>query len=81
MLDTTWFFKPPKEGYPLNSSKLHYSLKYEFKSTLYANLSQMFFNQISKRIIYAFLQRAEDLYGPPSIDHFNLQPEIITNTY
>lgn len=78
MLETTWQFAPPPNGSPPNSCKLHYSVTFGFKSALYSHLSQVFFNQVLERMVHAFLHRAEDLYGPPSVDHFNLSPEIIS---
>ncbi|KAI1708900.1 polyketide cyclase / dehydrase and lipid transport domain-containing protein [Ditylenchus destructor] len=78
VLDTTWRFGPGPEGSPKQSCTLHFTLQFEFKSALNAQLSQMFFGQVVRKMVTAFLCRAEHCYGPPSLDHFKQQPEILT---
>lgn len=68
-LDTTWRFT---EGLPDNekSCTLHFTLSFEFRSSLHATLAHTFFDRVVQSMVYAFLKRAEHKYGPPSLDHF-----------
>uniref|UniRef100_A0A915EC66 Coenzyme Q-binding protein COQ10 START domain-containing protein n=1 Tax=Ditylenchus dipsaci TaxID=166011 RepID=A0A915EC66_9BILA len=78
ILDTTWRFGPSSYSYPQPSCTLHFSLEFEFKSALHAQLSQMFFGQVVRKMVAAFLHRAEYCYGKPSFDHFQEPPDILT---
>ncbi|KAI6204698.1 Coenzyme Q-binding protein COQ10-like protein A, mitochondrial [Aphelenchoides besseyi] len=70
-LETTWRFGPTDDGFPANSCNLDFTLEFEFKSALHAQFTQLFFGQVVRTMVTAFLNRAEQLYGPPSFDHFN----------
>uniref|UniRef100_A0A915BML5 Coenzyme Q-binding protein COQ10 START domain-containing protein n=2 Tax=Parascaris univalens TaxID=6257 RepID=A0A915BML5_PARUN len=69
LLDTTWRFGA---GDPSNirSCTLHFMLAFEFKSLLHSQLAHVFFDQVVRTMVTAFLKRAEIKYGPPSLDHF-----------
>ncbi|KAH7702153.1 cyclase/dehydrase [Aphelenchoides avenae] len=81
ILDTTWRFGPAPDNYPQGSCLLYYTLEFEFKSKLHARMATMFFGQIVRKMVCAFLCRAEKLYGKPSFDHFALKPEILSHNY
>ena len=68
-LDTTWRFT---EGLPNNkkSCTLHFTLSFEFRSALHSTLAHAFFDRVVQTMVVAFLKRAEQKYGPPSLDHF-----------
>ncbi|KAI6172863.1 Coenzyme Q-binding protein COQ10-like protein A, mitochondrial [Aphelenchoides besseyi] len=70
-LETTWRFGPTDDGFPANSCNLDFTLEFEFKSALHAQFTQLFFGQVVRTMVTAFLNRAEQLYGPPSFDHFH----------
>lgn len=78
-MDTTWRFGPSPPHMPKNSCVLQFSIDFEFKSAFHAQLSQLFFGQVVQMMVSAFLKRAEEIYGPPSIDHFNMTPEVLTH--
>lgn len=67
-LDTTFRFG---KGLPDNENTctLHYDLTFEFRSALHAKIAHMFFDQVVKTMVGAFLTRAEKIHGPPSIPH------------
>uniref|UniRef100_A0A0N5AM66 Polyketide_cyc domain-containing protein n=1 Tax=Syphacia muris TaxID=451379 RepID=A0A0N5AM66_9BILA len=68
-LDTTWKFT---EGLPNNdkSCVLHFALAFEFRSSLHSTMAHAFFDLVVQTMVYAFLKRAEEKYGPPSLNHF-----------
>lgn len=68
-LDTTWRFT---EGLPNNerSCTLHFQLAFEFRSAIHSSLAHAFFDRVVQSMVLAFLRRAEEKYGPPSLDHF-----------
>lgn len=79
LLDTMWRFGPSPPGFdPSCSCMLHYSLTFEFKSAFHAQLSHIFFAQIVRKMVFAFLTRAESIYGPPSICSTQSMPEILS---
>ncbi|TKR64454.1 hypothetical protein L596_024981 [Steinernema carpocapsae] len=76
VLETTWRFGPGKPGDP-NTTMLHFSLDFEFKSALHAYFAHMFFDQVVKTMVGAFLKRTEAIYGAPSFDHFVSKAEVL----
>ncbi|KAK2163946.1 hypothetical protein NP493_1435g00061 [Ridgeia piscesae] len=67
-LKTTWQFAPGHKDMP-STCCLNFTVSFQFHSAMYAQLAQMFFNEIVRSNVNAFLKRAEHLYGPPSIAH------------
>ena len=65
VFDTTWRFGPSPGGLlQKNSCTILFTLEFQFKSAMYAWMSDMVFNQIVNKMVCAFLKRAEQLYGP-----------------
>ncbi|EYC28526.1 hypothetical protein Y032_0007g3272 [Ancylostoma ceylanicum] len=73
-LETTFRFGHGKPGNDL-SCTLHYDLVFEFKSALHSGMAHLFFDRVVKTMVGAFLKRAEEIHGQPSIPH--AQPEIL----
>ncbi|CAI4230816.1 unnamed protein product [Auanema sp. JU1783] len=67
-LDTTFRFGSGKSDNP-NTCTLHYDLTFEFQSSLHSRIAHLFFDQVVKTMVTAFLSRAETKYGEPSINH------------
>lgn len=67
-LMTSWEFTPGHKDMP-STCCLNFSVSFQFHSAMYAQLAHMFFNEIVRSNVNAFLKRAEILYGPPSIAH------------
>jgi coenzyme Q-binding protein COQ10 len=61
-LDTVWKFDP---GVNKRTTNVTFSLDFEFKSKIYAQLIHAVFDQMAKQTMSAFTERAEQLYGPP----------------
>ncbi|CDW59119.1 coenzyme Q binding protein COQ10 B [Trichuris trichiura] len=45
----------------------YFQVMYEFQSPLHAAIASLFFDEVTKKMIVAFTERAKKLYGPPSI--------------
>ncbi|KFD69154.1 hypothetical protein M514_18731 [Trichuris suis] len=48
------------------SFSVGYKVMYEFQSPLHAAIASLFFDEVTKKMIVAFTERARTLYGPPS---------------
>ncbi|KAJ3072868.1 hypothetical protein HDU98_002730 [Podochytrium sp. JEL0797] len=65
-IDTSREF-PDEVDHPV--CNVHFHIAFEFKSVLYAHVSDMFFNQVSLAMVKSFEDRARSVYGPPSQFH------------
>lgn len=74
-----WQFAPPPRGVQASSVKtpegsakivrsctLDFSLSFEFRSRLHSRLSNLFFDEVARRMVGAFLEEAQKRYGDPS---------------
>ncbi|XP_070530473.1 coenzyme Q-binding protein COQ10 homolog B, mitochondrial isoform X2 [Cardiocondyla obscurior] len=71
-LDTLWLFRP---GLKNNSETciIDFSLSFEFKSAIYSQLSNLFFNEVVRQMENAFIQEATRRYGKPCLKTVKLE--------
>lgn len=63
-LTNHWAFKSMDDG----SCLISFSVEFEFKNVALQTLANMFFNEVVKRMIGAFEERAHEVYGEPTIN-------------
>lgn len=65
-LTTEWKFSPGLKN-NAKSCTLDFSVSFEFRNVLYTKMSQVFFDEVVRQMVNAFLKRANKMYGAPSI--------------
>lgn len=58
-LQNTWIFKPDGQG----GCVIDFSVEFEFNNSMLQGIAQVFFQEIVKRMVGAFEERAQELYG------------------
>ena len=58
-LQNTWIFKPDGQG----GCVIDFSVEFEFNNSKLQGIAQVFFQEIVKRMVGAFEERAQELYG------------------
>ncbi|HRK97238.1 MAG: type II toxin-antitoxin system RatA family toxin [Alphaproteobacteria bacterium] len=61
-LSNKWKFIPHDDG----SSTVDFYVDFEFKNAVFEKIMGVFFNEIAKRMVSAFVERADQLYHPLS---------------
>ena len=61
-LNNQWGFRPDPRG-----CRVDFFVDFEFRNRLLQNAIGLVFNQAVHRMVNAFLRRARDVYGPPSV--------------
>lgn len=66
-LKTIWKFSEGIDNRP-DTCTLDFCVDFEFRSTLHTKLAHMFFDEVVRTMVDAFLKQARLLYGPQSIN-------------
>ncbi len=61
-LNNQWVFIPDPHG-----CRVDFCVDFEFRSRLLQKAIGVVFNEAVRRMVYAFLKRARDVYGPPAV--------------
>ncbi|KAK9720795.1 hypothetical protein K7432_003898 [Basidiobolus ranarum] len=75
-LENRWVFTPitTQKQTPKGSlCQLDFYVNFEFASPIHAQVSNLFFDQVSSLMIKAFEERCQQLYGPPTQVPYELQ--------
>ena len=65
-LKTVWKFSPGLEDNP-NTSQLDFAVAFQFRGSVHSTVSRLFFDEVIRRNVNAFLSEAEARFGPESI--------------